>query len=68
MSPKLRPLLAALLLATGAYEGIAEDEAAVVKLNMSMAGFRGGDGWTAEFEELRYRSGRLRTRRLGSEV
>lgn len=67
MSPKLRPLLAALLLATGAYEGIAEDEAAVVKLNMSMVGFRGGDGWT-EVEELRCRSGRLRTRRLGCEV
>lgn len=67
MSPKLRPLLAALLPATGAYEGIAEDEAAVVKLNMSMVGFCGGDVWI-EFEELRYRSGRLSTRRLGSEV
>lgn len=67
MSPKLRPLLAALLLATGAYEGIAEDGVAVVKLNMSMVGFRGGDVWT-EFEELRCRSGRLSTRRLGSEV
>lgn len=60
MSPP-RPL--ALPLPAGAYEGTAEDEAADVKLNMSMVGDV-QERWTFEAEELMCRSGSLKARPL----